>query len=363
MSSPRARDLGIRLGDGESGPLGAITDVAGVRVGHRTIVRGDDGAPDAVRTGVTAIFPHAGEPWNDWVYAGTHILNGYGELIGINQVQEWGVLMSPIVLTSSLQIGKAYDATVRWIASQDREAAGEVMPVVSECDDSGLSDVLSFPLGDEDVAAALDEAADGPVAEGCVGAGTGMACFDFKGGIGTASRVLPDALGGATVGVLVLTNYGDRERLMIDGVPVGRAVPDLLPTHHQDGSCVVVVATDAPLLPHQLRRVAQRAGMGLAATGSYASNGSGEQMLAFSTANRMRRGGEEFAVRTIADGPIETRHTLSSLFEATVDATQEAVVNALLAAETTTGKDGMTLFAMPVDRVVDELRSANRLRP
>ncbi len=247
-----------------------------------------------MRTGVTAIFPHEGEPWREWVYAGTHILNGYGELIGINQIQEWGVLMSPIVLTSSLQIGKAYDATVRWIASNDREGAGEVMPVVSECDDSWLSDVLSFPLSDDDVAAALDDAVDGPVAEGCVGAGTGMACFDFKGGIGTASRVLPDEVGGYTVGVLVLTNYGDRERMMIDGVPVGAAIPDLMPTHHQDGSCVVVIATDAPVLPHQLRRVAQRAGLGLAATGSYASNGSGEQMLAFSTANRITSGGETF---------------------------------------------------------------------
>ncbi|HEY6568348.1 MAG TPA: P1 family peptidase [Actinomycetota bacterium] len=357
----RARELGIRIGDGTPGPLDAITDVAGVRVGHRTIVRGDPGASDAVRTGVTTIFPHEGEPWREWVYAGTHILNGYGELIGINQIQEWGVLMSPIVLTSSLQIGKAYDATVRWIASSDREAAGEVMPVVSECDDSWLSDALSFPLGDDDVAAALNDAVEGPVAEGCVGAGTGMACFDFKGGIGTASRVLPDEVGGYTLGVLVLTNYGDRERLMIDGVPVGAAIPDLMPTHHQDGSCVVIVATDAPVLPHQLRRVAQRAGMGLAATGSYASNGSGEQMLAFSTANRVSSGGEEFDARAIADGPIETRHSLSSLFQATIDATQEAVLNALLAAETTTGKDGLTLFAMPADRMVDELSRSGRI--
>ena len=362
MTGARARDLGIRIGDDESGALDAITDVPGVRVGHRTIVRGDDGAADAVRTGVTAIFPHPDEPWLEWVYAGAHILNGYGELVGINQIQEWGVLMSPVVLTSSLQIGKAYDATVRWIASRDRDGAREVMPVVSECDDSWLSDPLSFPLTDDDVAAALHDAVGGPVDEGCVGAGTGMACFDFKGGIGTASRVLTQDAGAYTVGVLVLTNYGDRERLMIDGVPVGRTIDDLMPTHHQDGSCVVIVATDAPLLPHQLRRVAERAGMGLASTGSYASNGSGEQMLAFSTANRMTQGGVAADIRVIADGPIETRHTLSSLFRATVDATQEAVVNALLAAETTTGKDGMTLFAMPVDRVVDQLMRAGRLR-
>ena len=162
----------------------------GVRVGHRTLVRGADGDPHAIRTGVTTVFPHEGDPWREPVYAGTHILNGYGELIGINQIAEWGVLMSPIVLTSSLAIGKAYDATVRWLAGRDGTAGEEVMPVVSECDDSGLNDILSFPLTDEDVAAALDGAVDGAVPEGCIGAGTGMQCFDFKGGIGTASRVL-----------------------------------------------------------------------------------------------------------------------------------------------------------------------------
>ena len=359
MSRPRAHDLGIRIGTGHPGPLNALTDVAGVRVGHRTIVR-DDG-PHAIRTGVTAIFPHEGDPWNEWVYAGTHILNGYGELIGVNQLREWGVLMSPVVLTSSQQIGKAYDATFRWMAARDGKAAEQVMPVISECDDSGLSDILSFPLTDEDVAAALDDAVEGPVTEGCVGAGTGMQCFDFKGGIGTASRVLADEAGAYTVGVLVLTNYGDRANLRIDGVPVGRAIADLMPEPHTEGSCVVVVATDAPLLPHQLRRVAERAGMGLAATGSYASNGSGEQMLAFSTANRLTLGERVVDVAAAVDGPLEAPWLLSRIFEATVDATQEAVVNALVAAETTVGRDGRTLHAMPVDRVLELMRSAGRL--
>ena len=235
--------------------------------------------------------------------------------------------------------------------------------MVSECDDSWLSDVLSFPLSDDDVAAALSDAASGPVAEGCVGAGTGMACFDFKGGIGTASRRLPADAGGFTVGVLVLTNYGDRELLQIDGVHVGEAITDLMPTHHQDGSCVVVVATDAPLLPHQLRRVAQRGGMGLAATGSYASNGSGEQMIAFSTANRLSYGGASTDVRAVADGPGEEPWLLSRVFEATVEATQEAVVNALLAAETTTGKDGWTLYAMPVERTLELMACRRPLAP
>jgi D-aminopeptidase len=359
MPRPRAHDLGIRIGTGRSGPLNAITDVAGVRVGHRTIVR-DDG-PHAVRTGVTAIFPHANDPWDEWVYAGTHILNGYGELIGVNQLKEWGVLMSPVVLTSSQQIGKAYDATFRWMASRDGKAAEQVMPVISECDDSGLSDILSFPLTDGDVASALEDAAAGPVAEGCVGAGTGMQCFDFKGGIGTASRMLPDEAGAYTVGVLVLTNYGDRANLRIDGVPVGRGIPDLMPETHTEGSCVVVVATDAPLLPHQLRRVAERAGMGLAATGSYASNGSGEQMLAFSTANRLTLGERVVDVAAAVDGPLEAPWLLSRIFEATVDATQEAVVNALVAAETTVGRDGRTLHAMPIDRALEIMREAGRL--
>ena len=359
MTNPRARELGIRIGLGTPGPMNTITDVPGVRVGHRTIVR-DDG-PHAIRTGVTAVFPGEGDPWRGWVYAGVHILNGYGELIGVNQLREWGVLMSPIVLTSSLQIGKAYDATVRWIASRDPRGAKEVMPVVSECDDSSLSDVLSFPLGDDDVAAALDGAAPGPVAEGCVGAGTGMQCFDFKGGIGTASRVLDPGAGGYTVGVLVLTNYGDREYLRIDGVPVGREIVDLMPETHSEGSCVVVVATDAPLLPHQLTRVAQRAGLGLAATGSYASNGSGEQMLAFSTANRLELGAPERPIRAVVDGPTGPPWLLSQVFRATVEATEEAVVNALVAAETTTGRDGNTLHAMPIDRALAALERAGRI--
>jgi D-aminopeptidase len=355
----RARGLQIAIGTGVPGPLNAITDVEGVRVGHRTLRRGEDGDPHAVRTGVTAIFPHEGMPWESWVYAGVHILNGYGETIGVNEIREWGVLMSPIVLTSSLQIGKAYDATVRWIASRDPKGAEEVMPVVSECDDSWLSDVLSFPLGDEDVAAALDEAVGGPVPEGCVGAGTGMHGFDFKGGIGTASRIVGDT--GFTLGALVLTNYGDRSELRIDGVPVGRSLTDLMPEEHNEGSCVVVLATDAPLLPHQLTRLAQRAGMGLARTGSYASNGSGEQFLAFSTANRLGwdDSGRPTEVRTVADGP-RSGSWLHPLFAAAVEATEEAVVNALIAAETIVGKGGRTYHAMPIDRVLELLDQHGR---
>ncbi len=338
--------------------MNAITDVAGVRVGHRTIVEGPDGADDAVRTGVTAVFAGVDMPWDAPVYAATHILNGYGELIGVNTIREWGILESPIVLTSSLLIGAAYDATVRWIAAREPRAGESVMPCVTECDDSWLSAVLARPLAAEDVWAALDAAASGPVPEGCVGAGTGMQCFDFKGGIGTASRVLDL---GATVGVLVLTNHGDRENLVIDGVRVGEQVPDLMPEEHREGSCVALVATDAPLLPHQLRRVAERAGMGLARGGSHASNSSGEQFLAFSTANTIPRGAGTFSPVAVADGARDGGRILSAVFRATVEATEEAVVNALVAAETTVGREGNTLHALPVDRTRRLLDAAGRL--
>jgi D-aminopeptidase len=360
MALPRARDLGIRIGTGIPGAANAITDVASVRVGHRTVVHGDDGAPDAARTGVTTIFPRAGQPWVEPVYAATHILNGYGELIGINTIREWGILESPIVLTSSLLIGKAYDATVRWIAMRDPAAGEEVMPCVTECDDSWLSAVLTQPVSDDDVWAALDAAAPGPVEEGCVGSGVGMQCFDFKGGIGTASRVTTEAQGGYTVGVLVMTNHGDRENLLIDGVRVGEHLAADMPEEHHEGSCVVVVATDAPLLPHQLRRVAERAGMGLARGGSHASNGSGEQLLAFSTANRVPRHGGPYTPSAIADGP-DAGSILSPIFRATMEATEEAVINALVAAHTVVGRDGNTLHALPMDRTLAIMRAAGRL--
>jgi D-aminopeptidase len=234
------------------------------------------------------------------------------------------------------------------------------MPCVSECDDSDLSAVLTDPLSNGDVWAALDGATAGPVGEGCVGSGTGMQCFDFKGGIGTSSRVLAEELGSHTVGVLVMTNHGDREHLLIDGVRVGERLTGDMPRVHTEGSCVVIVATDAPLLPHQLRRVAQRAGMGLARGGSHASNGSGEQLLAFSTANRLPSDAVTYEPRALADGRAGAR-TISAVFRATVEATEEAVVNALFAATTTVGRDGYTLSALPVEGTLALLRDAGRL--
>src|SRR2546429_1686046 len=226
MSNRRARDLGITIGRGAPGPSNSITDVAGVRVGHRTVIAGDDGDPNAVRTGVTAIMPHEGFPWSEPVYAATHILNGYGELIGINSIREWGILESPIVLTSSLLIGKAYDATVRWIARRDGDAGESVMPCVTECDDSWLSNVLADPIDDGDVWAALDAVTSGPVEEGCVGSGTGMQCFDFKGGIGSASPVLAGRQGGPTLCVLVVADHRDRPDPLHPRVSLGQRLID-----------------------------------------------------------------------------------------------------------------------------------------
>ena len=364
MERARARDLGVEIGVLPTGPRNAITDVAGVRVGHRTIVR--DPNPDgrgAIRTGVTAVFPHEGLPWLERVYAGSHILNGFGELIGINQLDEWGLLHSPVVMTSSLAIGKAYDATIRWRAARHATTthAGGDMPFVTECDDSFLNDVTTFPLSDEDVFAALDAATDGDVEEGCVGSGTGMQCMDFKGGIGTASRVVD---GGFTVGVLVMTNFGERHNLLIDGVPVGREITDLQPEEHGEGSCIVITATDAPMLPHQLRRIAHRSGLGLARCGSVGHNGSGELMLAFSTANRIPLETDDgvLEVRAVLDGGTwQGPSPLNDLFLATVEATEEAVVNAMFMAETTVGHDGNTLHALPLDRTLEILERHGRL--
>ena len=352
----RAREHGVEIGRFPVGSLNAITDVRGVRVGHATAVR-----DSAVRTGVTTVWPN-GAPWEERVYAGCSVLNGYGELVGISHINEWGLLPSPIVLTSSLSIGLAYDATAKWIA---RQGVAEVpMPVVTECDDGFLNDTLSFPLSEQDVVNALEAAGGGPAEDGCVGAGTGMQCFDFKGGIGTASRVLPAEFGGYTVGALVLTNFGSRPDLRIDGVPVGREITDLMPIEHTEGSAIGIVATDAPMLPHQLRRLAKRAGLGLGRCGSIAENWSGEILASFSTGQTIPRGitGPVMQVEALPDGPFESRTSaLNPLFGATVEAVEEAVVNALFAAETTQGVDGHVLHALPVDRTVELLKRAGRI--
>lgn len=349
-TTTRLRDLGVAIGTLPVGAANSLTDVAGVRVGHRTLVREDD-----VRTGVTAIWPHDGNPMSERVYAGIHLLNGYGEMTSRSVIDEWGLLCSPIVLTGTSGVGTALHATTRYLANRYPEQARDEVPIalVAECDDGFLHDHLTFALSEEDVWAALDGATTGPVEEGCVGSGTGMALFQFKGGIGSASRVVATSAGTFTVGVLVMTNFGRRPRLTVAGVPVGRALTDLMPENPTpEGSCIVVVATDAPLHAHTLRRVAQRAGLGLARTGSIGGDGSGEIIVAFSTAQRIpyRVPSGLLHVALVPEGSYDSA-ALNLIFEATVDATEEAVLNALLAATTTRGRRGHVLHAAPHDRL------------
>jgi D-aminopeptidase len=356
----RLRDLGVAVGRLPAGPLNAITDVRGVRVGHCTVSWGGPHLPSGsgpARTGVTAIFPHDGDLWNGRVVAGAHAANGVGEVIGISAIREWGLIETPILLTNSQSAGAVYDATVRWTMDREPQAGivDAVMPVVGECDDGLLNDLRGMHVHEEHVRAALDSAAAGPVAEGCVGAGTGMSCYDFKAGIGTSSRLVTAHGKQYTVGVLALTNFGVRHRLLVDGVPVGREITDIMPLENREGSCIVVLATDAPLTARQCERMAKRCSLGLAATGSYASDGSGEIMVAFSTAFRVPRASDELlTLTTVANDRI------GELFEGAVDATAESVCNALTAATTTVGRNGNAAYELPLDRLVDALRRHGR---
>jgi D-aminopeptidase len=326
--TPRARDHGIAIGELEPGPLDAITDVAGIRVGHTTLVEGDD-----VRTGVTVVVP--GElP----AFAGSHRLNGNGELTGLEWVRESGFLTTPVGLTNTFSVGVVRDAIV---AAQDAAGVGEWhLPVVGETYDGVLNDISGMHVRAEHVHAALEAADGGAVEEGAVGSGTGMICHGFKGGIGTASRLVD----GYTVGVLVQANHGRRERLTVNGVNVGRELPKSGLAHEEAGSIIGIVATDAPLLPHQCRRLAQRAGLGVARTGGAGENSSGDGFLCFSTGNRNLPANaldahppRTFQVTVLADEHIDP------LFYAVIEATEEAIVNALVAAETMTGADDLTI--------------------
>jgi D-aminopeptidase len=343
----RVRDLGLRIGELEPGPLNAITDVLGVSVGHVT-VRRDEPEPPAgrgvARTGITAILPGPLDSLvRNPVAAGTAVLNGAGELTGSIQIGEWGCIETPVYLTSTMAVGRVYDGAVAAAVAADPTVGTEnfVIPVVGECDDGWLNDARRVQVEAADVQRAL-EAAGRDVAEGAVGAGTGMICFGWKGGIGTASRRLDDA----HVGVLALTNFGTHDQLRIDGVPVGRLLDPPAPGRDAPGgSCIVVVATDAALGTHQLTRLARRAGLGLARTGSIAHHGSGEIFIAVSTAAR-----EDVADRD-----------LNRFFGAVVDATEESVLNSLWAAEDVEGREGRVIRALPHESVLALLREAGRI--
>ena len=355
----RARDLGITIGELPPGRHNAITDVAGVRVGQTTLISGDGPlvvGQGPVRTGVTVILPRGGEVGTEPVFAGSHVLNGNGELTGLLWVAESGLLTTPVAITNTHSVGVVRDALIAYEIAHGRrlDEIAWSLPVVGETYDGFLSDINGLHVRKEHLDAAMASAASGPVAEGCVGGGTGMICHEFKGGNGTASRVLPHDRGGWTVGALVQANHGQRRLLRIDGVPVGRLLPaSEVPTPRMSvagaGSIIVVVATDAPLLPHQCRRLAQRATIGVARVGGLGENSSGDIFLAFATGNRglaaARAAGETTPLQMVSD------EWMTPLFEATADAVEEAIVNALCMATTTTGIDGHTAHAIPLDRL------------
>ncbi len=366
----RARDMGIIIGRLTPGPLNAITDVDGVRIGHTTLISGDGPlvvGKGPVRTGVTVIVPRADNVGVDPVFVGYHVLNGNGEMTGLPWIEESGLLSTPVALTNTHSVGVVRDALIAYDVARNGGPSDQAwsMPVVAETFDGFLSDVNGMHVRREHAFAALDHADGGAVQEGCVGGGTGMICHGFKGGIGTASRLvsrrpLPgaaetDTRRGWTVGVLVQANHGQRALLRIDGVPVGQAIgPEVVPTPHVaapsgGGSIIVVVATDAPLLPGQCRRLAQRATLGIARVGGLGENSSGDIFLAFSTANHgLGKCGIGEEPREVHMLPNEA---LTSLFEAVGEATEEAIVNALCAATTMVGVDGHTAHALPLDQL------------
>ena len=357
---PRARDLGLVVGTIPTGPLNAITDVAGVRVGHSTIVEGED-----IRSGLTAIIPGPGNLYTHPMPAWIHVGNGYGKLIGETQVREFGEIETPILLTCTLCVWSAANGLKEWVYEQPGMGEHTVNPVVGETNDSRVNNMWADPVQKEHVFEALDNASGGAVEEGSVGAGTGTQAFAWKGGIGTSSRVLPEALGGYTVGVLVQTNYGGV--LTMNGAPVGRELRQYSymrdleangrEANQEDGSIMMVVATDAPLNAKSLERLSMRAMMGLARTGSFASNGSGDYVIAFSTDPAVRRPRESDAPVTT---PALVNASMSPLFAATAEATEEAIYNAILKATTVSSSRG-TLEAIPIKDVERVLKKYNVL--
>ncbi len=377
----RARELGIRIGLLEPGELDAITDVPGVRVGHTTLISGEGPlvvGQGPVRTGVTVVIPHDGDVWTEPLFAGCHRLNGNGELTGLEWVRESGFLGGIVGITNTHSVGVVHDALIAHAArSHGPRSIFWSLPVVGETYDGALNDINGFHVKQAHVDAAIASASGGPVPEGNVGGGTGMICHDFKGGIGTASRRTAAVDGNWVVGALVQANYGWRELLRIDGVPVGQEIPKSeVPSPWEEeerleaaeatdaarssrsgpggGSIIVILATDAPLLPHQCERVAQRASLGIARMGGIASHGSGDLILAFATGNRglSETAGERDPRRTVPVEMVADRG-ITPLFQAAVEATEAAIVNALLAGETMSGRDGITAHALGHERLVD----------
>ena len=360
QTKQRARDLGVPF-DGTPGRNNAITDVKGVEVGHTTLISGDgklEVGKGPVRTGVTAIHPR-GKNSNDAVFAAWFTLNGNGEMTGTTWVEDSGFLNGPVMITNTHSVGVVRDAVIAWKVKHgtpDMEGYWWSLPVVAETWDGYLNDINGFHVKPEDAFHALDTAHSGPVEEGNVGGGTGMICNEFKGGIGTSSRVLSEKEGGYTVGVLVQCNYGSREQLRVAGINVGREIPEHTVWQKDVGSIIVVVATDAPLIPTQLKRIAKKVSLGLGRDGSYSGDGSGDIFIAFSTANPGAVGSKGLHQLTMLPND-----SLDPIFLATVQATEEAVINAMVAAQTMTGINGHTVIALPHDRLREVLKKYNRL--
>jgi L-aminopeptidase/D-esterase-like protein len=358
-AKPRARDLGVPF-EGTAGPLNAITDVAGVEVGLVTLIEGQGSlqvGKGPVRTGVTAILPR-GRAGTDPVMAGWFSLNGNGEMTGTTWIKEGGFLEGPVFITNTHSVGVVRDASIAWGLKRGKQLQPWSLPVVAETWDGILNDINGFHVKAEHVFKALDEARSGPVAEGNTGGGTGMICYEFKCGTGTASRTVSSPAGTFTVGVLVQANHGTRGLLRIAGAPIGADIPADRPRGgdvEEQGSIIIVVATDAPLLPHQLERVARRASLGLARTGSTSGNGSGDIFIAFSTANANAASASD-----VAEVKMLSNDRISAIFSATVQATEEAIVNALVAAETMTGANNRTIAALPHDRLQALLKKYGR---
>jgi D-aminopeptidase len=351
---PRLRDTGIVIGTMSPGDLNAITDVPDVRVGHVTLNEGT--GPDAIRTGVSVVLPHSGNLFREKVPASVFVLNGFGKCFGQEQIDELGVIESPISLTSTMNVGIVADGLIEHAIGQNPDCGvttSTVNPVVTECSDAYLNTQQGRHVRQHHVVEAIQQAKPGPVAEGNVGAGTGMSLFGFKGGIGTASRQIPESAGGYTVGALILGNCGTREQLRVDGVPVGRHLDEWSPDPDVEdtGSIIIVIGTDAPMFDRTLNRLARRAAMGLARTGSIAAHGSGDYILAFSNANRIPH--DDDGNTFTGEHVVETGDVINWLFQATIEATEEATLNALFAAETMTGRNGNTRYGLPIERVAD----------
>jgi len=361
----RARALGIPF-DGTPGPLNAITDVAGVTVGYTTLISGDgklEVGKGPVRTGVTALLPRGQASFNDPVYSGVFSLNGNGEMTGTAWIDEGGFLEGPVVITNTHSVGVARDAVIAWrVTKGGPDPTGFLwsLPVVAETWDGYLNDINGFHVKPEHVLHALESAKTGPIAEGSVGGGTGMVCYEFKGGTGTASRVVKTKAGSPyTIGALVQANCGRRPQLTIAGVPLGKEIPENTVYSKESGSIIIALATDAPLLPHQLKRLARRASLGLARTGSVSGNGSGDLFIAFSTANP----GAADPARPTHSVETIPNDRLDEIFEATVQAVEEAIVNALVANQSMIGRDDHRVDALPHDRLRAILKKYNRLAP